>query len=174
MITKVCTRCQKTLPCNSIYFHRSKDHKGGYKSICKECVSKHMQQYYIANKTNTNKIKDVYKVNLSRKISYMKRTAKFYYEPRNHDLTVNEFIHLITLHNTCMCCDRCTELVPMLHKKLNQGGSITYYNTLSVCKECRDSYYHRKVLTFDIWYKGYKHFSMNRYSIINNHIKGGF
>ena len=107
------------------------------------------------------------------KIKDMKRSAKFYYEPRNHDLTTEQFINLINTYNCCMTCGSHDELVPMLYNKLNYGGSITLSNVLSCCEKCRKDYYRRKVLTFNQWYKSYKYFSQDRYETILNHITKG-
>lgn len=176
MITKICSKCNKTLPCNSNYFHKSKEHKGGYKNICKSCVSEYMYNYYQDNKITVDKrrtpYKDTYKAKLSSRITCMKRSAKFYYEPRNHDLTTEQFINLTLTYKSCMCCGSDdNNLIPMLYKKLNHGAAITLNNTLCVCESCKRDYYKRKIISFDTWYCKSPIFNQDRYNTILNHIK---
>ena len=45
--TKVCSKCGKELPMTDEYFYKERN---GYKSQCKECISKHYKEYYKTHK----------------------------------------------------------------------------------------------------------------------------
>lgn len=193
MITKTCTKCNNTYPCNSDYFHKSKQHKFGYKNICKNCCSKYMKSYnlnqpkYKSNKTTRdyiNKYRQTIKGDISHKISVAKRSYKFQHYNKVSDsrltLTTDQFMSICDYFNwSCAYCgkDLSKPTISMV-KRFSHGGDLEFNNVVCSCSECNK---HKLSKTkheffegcFEDWYKSYKYFSQDRYEIILNHITKG-
>lgn len=188
MIYKTCSKCNISYPCNSDYFHKSKEHKYGYKNICKSCVSTYMKLYKIHNTKPSeykyqyiNKYRETLKGSISHKISTTKRSYRFQNRYGNIEnrltLTTNEFLD-IYLNVFDMKCAYCGEYIPKptisMVKRFSHGGDLEYNNVVCSCYECaKNKIYKTSHEDFRTWYKKYKYFSQDRYETILNHITKG-
>ncbi|WP_346938210.1 hypothetical protein [uncultured Clostridium sp.] len=185
MITKECNTCHKLLPCTSEYFHKSKQHSGGYKNQCKKCVSTYMKEY---NKTKPNKpykynphnnqyvykYRKTFKGLISYRISNIKRIGKFYFDIKPHQatLTTDQFIEILDkFSHSCSTCGAVGDMLPCLVKRLSHNGLIIYRNCIPMCKVCLSKYHQSKPRTFEQWYIKQPFYSQDRYNKIINHTK---
>lgn len=72
---KICKQCGRLLPIDM--FHKSKGHKDGHKSVCKDCASERKKVYYNENK---QRYKEYYQNNRDEKISYQKEYIRNHYD----------------------------------------------------------------------------------------------
>lgn len=185
MITKVCSHCGKRFPCTDEFFHKSKDHSGQHKNICRNCVSAYMKKYYKAKpkknmysdqrKSYIDKYRNTFKGDMSSKIACIKRSAKFHnHVPSNRlTLTIDEFMDIaIKFNYKCAYCNTPYNLVPSMIVRFSHNGSLSKNNTVISCSKCNK---HKLSQTshksFEDWYKSQPFYSQERYNKIINHTK---
>ena len=73
-VFKRCTKCGKTLPATTEYFHKYKRGKYGLKSECKKCASERVKQHYKDNKDKSTEYnKQYYKDNKDKILERVKQ-----------------------------------------------------------------------------------------------------
>jgi len=57
---RICTKCKRTLPATTEYFHKHKLCKGGLNSVCKQCRINESNKYYHENKETVSGKRKLY------------------------------------------------------------------------------------------------------------------
>lgn len=184
MVYKTCSKCNISYPCTSDYFHKSKEHKYGYKNICKSCVSLYMQKYKIENPKPSDykldyitKYRDSLKGSISHKLSCTKRSYKFQNNLASNNrltLTTNQFMSICDKFNWCCayCGKPLSKPTISMVERFSHGYNLEYHNVVCSCHECNKLKLSKTSHTsFDQWYTNYKHFDFDRFDAILAHIK---
>ena len=148
-VFKRCTKCGKTLPATTEYFHKHKNGKYGLKSICKKCKAEyhkqHHKQYYEDNKDKIAERKKQYRQSPQGQVSafndqYKRRTKE---QNQGKGITTNQWLECMKFFNwkcaySGQALSKGTRSLDHV-KPLNQGGEHEIWNTVPMDKGLNSS-----------------------------------